>query len=445
MSIYKDCDIRGIYEKEITAEDSYKIGRGLATMHAGKFPVGGDVRVSTPELKAALIRGLMESGADVIDMGTIPTPALYFTMKDLGINAGATVTASHNPPEYNGIKFMLGDMPVVRATIDELHAIVENGAFAVKEGSFEDYEAAKAYADHLAERFAGAKRLRVLVDAGNGAMSTIAPDVFRRAGYDVVELNCAEDGTFPNRDPNPSDYRNLGSVCEKVREANVDYAVSFDGDGDRAVFIDHTGTPVQNEKSLVLFIRELLKDNPTPVVFDQKASSVVRNAILKAGGTPLPEKSGHAFIKKRFLENNAALGGEVSGHFFFGELGYDDGLFAALLMGEIIAKSDRSLKAMTDEIVCPPITPDLRVATPYAMQDECLERFESIAKANGAVSISKLDGVRADFANGWVLIRKSVTAEQITVRAEAKTEAELKEMLKVAAGAFPGDMGKSLM
>lgn len=444
MSIYKDCDIRGIYPKEITAEEVYHIGRALATKSQGKFYVGGDVRTSTPELKKALVQGMIESGADVIDMGTIPTPALYFAMKKYSAPAGATVTASHNPPEYNGVKFMIGTSPVTRAVIDSIHDIVDQRSYAEKTGTLEHKDIASEYIDYLSQRFAGASSLRVLVDAGNGAMSKVAPEVFRRVGYDVVELNCIPDGSFPNRDPNPSDYRNLKETCAATAAANVDFAVAFDGDGDRAVFIDNCGTPIQNEKSLALFVRKLLKSNPTPVVFDQKASSVVRDAILEMGGTPLPEKSGHAFIKKRFLENGAALGGEVSGHFFFGELGYDDGLFAALMMGEIIVESGRSLKDMADEIVCPPITPDLRIPTAYSEQEKRLSDVEAVALQNGAESISHLDGVRADFADGWFLIRKSVTAEQITVRAEAKTEKRLKELLELVSTVIPEEDRKYL-
>lgn len=444
MSIYKDCDIRGIYPKEITPEAVYLIGRALAAMSPGEILVGGDVRTSTPCLKEALTRGLIDSGAQVVDLGTIPTPALYFALKELGTNAGATVTASHNPPEYNGVKFMIGEMPVTRAVIDELHDIVREEKFPARKGSIRELPIMDAYINKLSKRFAGTGKLRVLVDAGNGAMSKAAPQVLRNAGYEVVEMNCIPDGTFPNRDPNPSDYRNLKDTCESVRKAGVDFAVAFDGDGDRAVFIDGEGQPVQNEKTLVLFIRELLKSNPTPVVFDQKASSVVRDAVLEMSGMPMPEKSGHAFIKKRFLENGAALGGEVSGHFFFGELGYDDGLFAALTMGQIISESGRTLKEMTQEIVCPPITPDIRIPTPYARQEERLRDLEDISVRSGAVSISHLDGVRADFKNGWILVRKSVTAEQITVRAEARTQEELQNILDMAAQILPDQDRKYL-
>ena len=386
------------------------------------------MRLSTPELKQALIEGLLASGANVTDLGTIPTPALYFALKKLPAAAGATVTASHNPPEYNGVKFMIGDTPVTRDTIDRLHAIVRDRAFAAGEGVLERYDAASAYLSAMKARFQAPRPLHVLVDAGCGAMSAIAPEAFRAAGYRVTELSCRPDGAFPDRSPNPADFSCLTKTSAAVRECGADFGVAFDGDGDRAVFLDERGTPVQNEKALVLFIRALLKDRPTSVVYDQKSSSVVRDAILRMGGTPLPERSGHAFIKKRFLENGAAVAGEVSGHFFFGELGYDDGLFAALYMAQLIAKSDRSLHDMTDDIVCPPITPDMRVFCAYDAQQQWLDRLEKMALAKGA-TVSHLDGVRADFADGWFLIRKSVTAQQVTLRVEAKTEDRLREIM----------------
>lgn len=444
MSIFKDCDIRGIYPDEISGKESYLIGRALATLCGGKITVGGDVRLSTPEIKRELMRGLCESGAEVIDIGTIPTPALYFALKHSDADTGCTVTASHNPPEYNGIKFMIGRTPVTRDTIDRIKAIVESRAFKEEKGVIRADDITQRYISAMIERFSAKKPLHVLIDAGNGAMSRIAPAVFRGAGYRVTELYCESDGAFPNRSPNPSDYTCLKNTGVRLRECGADFGVAFDGDGDRAVFLDENGDPVQNEKSLVLFIRSLLKDSPTPVVYDQKSSSVVRHAILEAGGTPLPEKSGHAFIKKRFLENGARLAGEVSGHFFFGELGYDDGLFAALTMAELIADSGKKLSESANAIICPPITPDIRIPCPYDQQQAMLDTLEKLAMRKNA-DISHLDGIRADFDDRWFLMRKSVTAEQITLRAEAQTQEELKRLLGEIADNLPDYARKYLL
>ena len=444
MSIFKDCDIRGIYPTEIDEAAARRIGRTLAALHPGaRLAVGGDVRTSTPALKTAFIRGLRESGMRVTDIGTVPTPALYWAIARLDVDGGATVTASHNPPSYNGIKFMFDGEPVNREIIDAVKAAYDAGRFPDIPGEVTDRDVLPDYLADLGARFAARKPFRVVVDAGNGAMSAIAPSAFRQSGYEVVELFCTPDGRFPNRDPNPAEYGHLGAVCAKVRETGADLGVAFDGDGDRAVFIDETGAPVQNEKSLVLFIRRLLKDKPTPVGYDQKSSSAVKRAILGMGGTPVPERSGHSFIKRRFLELGAAVAGEVSGHFFFGELGYDDGLFAGLMMADIVAASGRSLSALAGDITCPPITPDLRVQCPYAEQNDWLGRIEALADG-GRCEVSRLDGVRLDFPDGWLLVRKSVTAEQITLRAEADTEARLQEILKMAADALPEEAREEL-
>lgn len=439
MSIFKDCDIRGVYGSEITARDAYLTGRGLGTMlPAGAvFRVGGDVRLSTPELKDALIRGLTESGVNVEDLGIVPTPALYYALANSNADGGATVTASHNPPKYNGIKFMIGREPVTRVVMDRLKAIIDSGNFAEGRGSVMKVDVMTGYIEALKKRFTAGRELHVVIDAGNGAMSSVAPAALRNAGYRVTELFCEADGAFPNRDPNPAEYKHLSALCAKVVEEGADFGVAFDGDGDRAVFVDEKGRTVINEKSLVMFIRHVLAGKPTPVVYDQKSSSVIRKATLEMGGEPMPERSGHAFIKKRFLDVGAAMAGEVSGHFFFGELGYDDGLFAGLMMAEILCRSDRTLGELADEIVLPPITPDLRVACAYAEQQTWLDKIEEFA-ATQPCTVAKLDGVRLEYDDGWVLMRKSVTAEQITLRAEADTAERLKELLCAVADVLPG-------
>ena len=445
MSIYKDCDIRGIYPREFDERSAYTIGRALATLHPGaRLAVGGDVRTSTPSLKSALIQGLTDSGAEVTDLGVIPTPALYWALRHLPVDGGATVTASHNPPKYNGIKFMFGSMPVDREAIRAVEAAVSGGAFLERQGRLARRDILPDYEDGLANGFTAARPLKIVVDAGNGAMSAVAPQVLRRCGYRVIELFCEPDGRFPNRDPNPAEYDHLGAACERVTAEGADFGVAFDGDGDRAVFIDETGHAVQNEKSLVLFIRRLLRDRPTPVVYDQKSSSAVKRAILEMGGTPAPERSGHALIKRHFKAVGAAIAGEVSGHFFFGELGYDDGLFAALMMADIVAESGRGLSKLADGIVCPPITPDLRVFCPYDEQEAWLKRIEALSNVCPC-EVSHLDGVRLDFPDGWLLVRKSVTAEQITLRAEADTQARLDEILRMAANALPEAARKALL
>ena len=435
MSIFKDCDIRGVYQKELNDIDGYQIGRALATLRpCSTFTVGGDVRISTPALKRELIRGLVDSGAHVLDMGQIATPVMYFSLHQGDAASGAMVTASHNPAQYNGIKFMLDDRPATRKLIDELHDIIQDNAYASGAGSCKPLDVLPDYFDFLKKRFGTDNKLRVVIDAGNGAMSAIAPHVFASAGYHVTELFCEADGTFPNRSPNPSTYTCLGALQEKVLISNADFGIAFDGDGDRVVFVDDKGAVVYNERALVLFIQYLLKDNPAPVVYDQKSSSIVQRAVLALGGTPVPERSGHAFIKRRFLDLNAPIAGEVSGHFFFGEIGYDDGLFAALLMGKLLVQSKAALSELLKDIVFPPISPDLRIQCPYAEQDALLDRLES---AYAAYPISRLDGVRVTLPDGWLLMRKSVTAEQVTLRIEGESVQAFNGILQTLSKKIP--------
>ena len=435
MSIFKDCDIRGIYNKELFDHDAHQVGRALATLtHGGRIRVGGDVRLSTPAMKQNLIEGLLQSGAQVEDMGTIATPVMYFAIHQDGIDGGAMVTASHNPAKYNGIKFMLGDRPVTQETINALQSVIQTQAFADKAGEVTPLDALSDYYASLKSRFGTSNRGKVVIDAGNGAMSLIAPTAFRQAGYDVDELFCSPDGNFPNRSPNPADYDTLTALKARVLHVGADFGVAFDGDGDRAVFVDEQGEVVISERALVLFIRYLLKDNPTAVVYDQKSSSVVQRAIEAVGGTPVPERSGHTFIKRHFLELNAAVAGEVSGHFFFGSLGYDDGLYAALMMGELLAKAGQRMSQLLRDVICPPITPDLRISCAYDRQDELLARVETIYAGH---PISHLDGVRIQLEDGWLLIRKSVTAEQVTLRIEGDNPQAFLEIIRALAANIP--------
>lgn len=428
MSIYKDCDIRGVYEKELTDKEAFGIGRALASVSGQKeFCVGGDLRLSTPNLKKNLADGLLKGGSDVCDLGLIATPMMYFAIKRYGFPAGAMVTASHNPPEYNGIKFMLGEMPVTREDIANVRCTVYSGEFSSGAGNLAKKDIKRDYISSMTSRFRAKKSMRVVVDAGNGSMGSVAPEALRTCGYEVVELFCEPDGTFPNRTPNPAQYEKLTAVRAKVLQTKSDMGVAFDADGDRAVFIDDKGEVIISERSLALFVRWLSRGKESSVVYDQKSSSAVKREILRAGAVPVPERSGHTFIKKRFLELGSPVAGEVSGHFFFGELGYDDALFATLLMLTALGEWNLSLSQAVKDVICPPITPDLRFFCQYDKQDEKLALVE---KAFPEGKITRMDGVRIELDSGWILARKSVTAEQITLRAEGADDEALKEILR---------------
>lgn len=430
MSIYKECDIRGIYGSEFDDDTAYHIGRAVGSrMHGKRLAVAGDVRLSTPALKKSLIEGLLASGADVTDIGMAPTPAFYFALHHLEADGGVAVTASHNPAQYNGFKLMFGDMPVTPEIMADIERRVARREYTSGKGRTTYADITPVYIESLCGRFSGGS-LTVVIDCANGAMSEIAPSVFFQMGYDVVPLYCTFDGRFPNRDPNPAVYSHLSDLCAAVKNVGADMGVAFDGDGDRVVFVDDRGETIQSERSFVLMIHKYLRETPAPVIFDLKSSSVVSDAVKQLGGTPLMERSGHAFIKRRFLEQRAALAGEISGHFFFRELGYDDGLYAAAVMADIISAAGEPLSALVGRIPKTLITPDLRLFVAYDRRDALLEEVEKLAAFG---EVSHIDGVRVGFEDGWLLVRKSVTEEAVTLRIEARSQSamdRIKELVR---------------
>lgn len=427
MSIYKDCDIRGVYGTELNRETAYKIGRAIGSMMTGKkLAVGGDVRISTPEIKHHLMNGLAESGAVLVDLGILPTPAFYFALRHLALEGGVMVTASHNPAQYNGFKLMLGQTPVRAEVIREIQRRVQGELFTTVDTlpPVREENVLPEYERQLCAGFP-AGNLRVVIDSGNGSMSETAPQVFRRLGYPVVPLFCSFDGSFPNRDPNPAVYKNLTALCLTVIENHADLGMAFDGDGDRVVFVDNKGRVISSERSLVLLIRACLIHQSGSVVYDQKSSTIVKKAILEMHGQPIMERSGHTFIKTRFLEEQSLLAGEVSGHFFFRELGYDDGLYAALTVARLIAGQGLPLANLVDQIPTPLITPDIRIPCIYEHQDEWLDRVRQLGRQ---YPLNEMDGVRVEFPDGWLLVRKSVTEAAVTVRIEADDEEAMQKI-----------------
>ncbi len=426
MSIFKECDIRGVYRENLDEENAFLIGRAVGSLLPGKsIVVGGDVRISTPALTGRLIDGLCRSGAEVINIGTVPTPLVYFGKSVLKAAGAVMVTASHNPAEYNGFKIMLGEMPVTPENLKELERKIEKKDFIDRKGSVREYSIEKEYEDFVLPLIQPQRKLNVVIDACNGAMSELAPDIFTRAGHDVVELFCTFDGRFPNRNPNPAVYGNLKRLQETVVQESADIGIAFDGDGDRVVFVDNLGRFCESERSFVILMKDYLAGEKSSVVYDGKSSSVVKNSIEESGSRGIMERSGHAFIKKTFLENHSVLAGEISGHFFFRELGFDDGLFAALKISSIISGGDKTLAEKIDEIEKTAITPDLRIAM---NEDSVLGIMDYLSGFEEIYPVSRLDGIRIEFPDGWLLVRKSVTEPCITVRLEAGSRDSVTEI-----------------
>jgi phosphomannomutase/phosphoglucomutase len=422
MSIYKECDIRGLYEDELREDDATAIGKAIGTILGGtEVVVGGDTRFSTESLKTALIIGLTSTGCSVTDIGTVPTPVFYFARSFLGTAGGVMVTASHNPVGYNGFKIVLEDAPIEPRHIQRIEELVSSGRFSAGEGRYRRQSVTDEYHRMIRELVDTTRELHLVVDCGNGAASEVAPAALRAQGHRVDCLYCRYEKDFPNRNPNPSKEEHLSDLKSEVLARGADLGVAFDGDGDRVVFVDNAGRYLEGESTFVLLTRHYLEHSKAGarVVYDGKSSSVVEQAILEGGGVPVRERSGHAFIKKRFLDEGAVLAGEVSGHFFFHEIGHDDGIFAAVKMTEILSRDSRTLAEIVDTTIERRlITPDVRIAMEPESVDTVLAHVERVGTRH---ELSRLDGVRIDFADGWIMVRRSVTEPCITVRLEADT------------------------
>lgn len=439
MSIFKACDVRGRAGTELTAEVAEQLGRAIGTAIDGReVVVGGDLRLSTAALKEGLARGLASAGCRVLDVGVLPTPAFYFAKDRLGVQAGVMVTGSHNPPADNGFKITLGPRPITEQELGALEQLMQGGRYRGGTGRVEPHDLVASYQAAVLAPFSGRSRRRLVVDAGNGCYARIAPPVLRELGHEVIELFCEPDGRFPGRSPNPSVPAHLTALQETVRSSQAELGVAYDGDGDRAVFVDERGRVVESDRSIVLLARHLLRQRPGKVVYDLKCSSVVPEEVRRLGGEPIMERSGHAFIKTTLLREGAVLGGEISGHFFFGDIGRDDGLVATLTMLEALDEAGASLARLVDSVPRYPITPDIRIPCPADLAREIVAELEAAFADDPGLAIHRLDGVRIDWPDGWALARPSVTEPLLTLRFEAHTEARLLAIQQQVIGCSAG-------
>ncbi len=441
MKIFHACDIRGIAGTELTNDIAQQIGLAIGVKLTGqKVVVGGDVRLSTPVLKEIMIKALVESGCEVIDIGIVATPVFYYALKVTGGTGGVMVTASHNPAPYNGFKLVLGPDPVTENDILEIKQLVDEGAQVVGSGTLTTLPIIEEYLTYTAA-LAKPSKLRVVVDAGNGATSEIAPTLFRKLGYDVIELYCEPDGNFPNRSPNPALAENLRGLGEKVRQSGAQLGVAFDGDGDRVAFCDENGRSIDNDNIIVLIARNYLEKEAGAIIYDAKCSMVAPEEISKAGGYPVMARAGHTFSKAAFLKHKALFAGEISGHFFFRELGYDDGMFAGLKVCEFVA-THGALAKLVDEIPNYILTPDIRITYKGGDKEAILD---AAAVRLAQYNPNRIDGVRLEFADGWGMIRASVTEPLFTLRFEAKSAGRLQEIIDLLLSALPVNIKELVM
>ena len=404
--------------------------------------IGGDGRETTPLLKDALIESLRQAGCNVLDIGIVPTPAFYFARFSLGIEAGVQVTASHNPAGDNGFKITLGVLPITPDEMLELAAWMEGDAVlsATQAGEVTHQDILPGYLASLEPFLPDLQGLRIVLDCANGTAGLVARYLWKKTGAQVTYLLDEIDGRFPVHPPNPAQEKNLELLKQTVLEETADLGVAYDGDADRAAFVDENGATVGNDKVIVLFAVDALKDGPETIIYDQKCSRIVADMVLAKGGYPLRELSGHTFIKRAFIEQQAAYAGELSGHHFFRQIGRDDGLFASLILACLIRQSRKPLSRLVQDIPSYPITPDLRL--PMAAEDIQQLLIDLEINMTGQVEIQKTDGIRLEFDRGWALVRPSVTEPLVTLRFEALDSASLEAMMSNVEKASPLLAGK---
>jgi len=428
-AILGEYDVRGTVGRTLFPADVHALARALATqVRAGggrRMAVGWDGRLSSPELGRAAVEGVRAAGVDVLELGTVPTPLLYFAVHELA-DGGIQVTGSHNPPDQNGLKFMRGTQTVYGEAIRELARLAESGSYAAGRGRVYPISVMDAYLD-TALRDAPTGGLSVVWDPGNGAAGDVITELTRRLPGTHTLINAAIDGTFPAHHPDPTVPENLAQLQRAVIDGGHDLGVAFDGDGDRLGAVDRHGRPLAGDELLLMLAREVVAANPgAPVIADVKTSRVVFDALTEWGAEPVMWKTGHALIKAKMRELNAPLAGEMSAHIFFNDTwyGFDDAIYAAIRLVRCLDATDGDLAAMKDALPPTVATPERRIPVPGERKVEIIEQVRA-SLADSPHAVIAIDGVRATLPDGWWLIRASNTQDVLVARCEAGSEAAL--------------------
>ena len=434
-SIFRAYDIRGIVDEQLTESLVYAIGRGLATISMGKgvntIAIGRDGRLSGPTLSAALRQGILDAGADVIDIGMVPTPVLYFATHRLDATTGIMLTGSHNPVNYNGLKVVMAGDPFAGDDITGLYDRIKSADFASGEGKCVEQDLLDDYVDYIVDSVKIEKPLKIVIDCGNGAGGIIAEKLYQKLGCEIVPLYCEVDGSFPNHHPDPSVPENIAELIDVVKAEKADVGLAFDGDADRLGFVDNEGNLIWPDRQMILFSEDILKRQPgAQILFDVKCSKHLADRIKAAGGEPIMWKTGHSVLKSKLKETGAPLAGEMSGHIFFKErwFGFDDGLYTGVRLLEILAKDSRTSAEIFAAIPDSINTPELKLPMADARKFEFMDEFIAEADFGADGSINTVDGIRVDFADGWGLVRPSNTTPYLVLRFEADTQESLERI-----------------
>ncbi len=432
--IFKAYDIRGIVGKTITAENVEKIGHAIGSeAHARNLTaiaIGRDGRLSGTELSQALARGIRKSGINVVDVGMVATPMLYFAAHELCQYSGVMVTGSHNPPEYNGFKIVLGGQTLAAETIQALRLRIENNDLTQGAGHYSEHNITATYLQRITGDIKLARPIKIVVDCGNGVAGAYAPALYRSLGCQVTELFCDVDGTFPNHHPDPSVPDNLKDVIQALKTSDAEIGLAFDGDGDRLGIVTKDGHIINADRQLMLFAADVLSRNPGgKIIFDVKCTRNLAPWIRQHGGTPVMWKTGHSFIKSKLIEEKALLAGEMSGHLFFKErwYGFDDGLYAGARLLELLSREKditATLKNLPDSLN----TPELQVRTAEGENHTLIAQLQKNAVFDSPQQVITTDGLRVEYSDGFGLARASNTTPVVVLRFEADNQAALRRI-----------------
>jgi phosphomannomutase/phosphoglucomutase len=437
--IFREYDIRGVVDRDLTDDVVLMIGKGFGTYlrrRGGRTAaLGGDVRHSTARFRERIAEGLLSVGVSVIDVGTVPTPALYFSLHELPVDGGVMVTGSHNPPDMNGLKLNYGVDSMYGEEIQEIRRIIESGEFEAGNAERSTASMLGPYVDAIRKRIHLERPLRVAVDGGNGCAGLVACNLLESLGCEVIPLYCEPDGDFPNHHPDPTVMEYIVDLIDAVKKHGADVGIGYDGDADRVGTVDENGEVVFADKMLALLAREVLAKGPGEIIFDVKCSQALVEDIEAHGGPPVMWKTGHSLLKKKIKESGAPMGGEMSGHMVLADdyYAFDDAIYASCRILQMVSRSDRPLSEMVGTIPKYYSTPEIRgETTDDASKFEIVRQAVEYFKAN--YDVIDVDGVRVLFGDGWGLVRASNTQPVIVMRFEARTEQRLSEIESIVAG-----------
>jgi len=431
--MFREYDIRGIAGEDMTEEDVILIGKGVGTFlqqqGRKKLSVGRDCRLTSPAYAERIIEGLRSTGCDVIDIGVCPTPVFYFSIQHFNLEGGVMVTASHNPPEYNGFK--LCDMldSIHGADIQKVFGIINDKSFDQGDGSLSTADIVTPYKEFVEKNIHLSRPLKVGVDAGNGTAGVVAVPIMKKLNCEVHDLYCDMDGTFPNHEADPTVLKNMKDLIEMVKEKGLDVGIGYDGDGDRIGVVDEEGNIVFGDKLIIIFAREILSRKPgATFISEVKCSKTMYDDIEKHGGRAIMWKTGHSLIKKKMKEEKAELAGEMSGHVFFADryFGYDDAIYASCRLLEILANTGMKISELLSDVPETYATPEIRVECPDEKKFGLVKKITEYFREH--YDVIDIDGVRVLFEDGWGLVRASNTQPALVLRFEAMSEKRLNEI-----------------